>query len=286
MFIFGVGYTGLALARSLVDDGWQVAGTCRDADGCAALERAGVRAFVFDRDHPLEDAAGALGVATHLLSSVPPDEAGDPALDIHARDIAHADAIEWIGYLSTTGVYGNHRGLWVDEDTPLTPSGERGMRRVAAERQWMNYWWGHGIPVHAFRLAGIYGPGRSTLDAVRAGTAKRIDKPGHVFSRIHVDDIVAVLRASIARPNGGQAYNVCDDRAAPPAEVVEYACRLLGREPPPLVAYVDAGLSPMARSFYDDNKRVRNDRIGQELGVSLRYPDYEAGLRAILDAGG
>ncbi len=224
LFCFGLGYTAVVLAEALIAEGWSVAGTCQSDDRRRELERRGIGAHVFDRDRPLADGAAALAGATHLLASVPPGEAGDPVLDRHAAAIAHAEGLEWIGYLSTTGVYGDHRGLWVDEDTPLGPSGERGRRRRDAEEQWLNFWSGHGIPVHIFRLAGIYGPGRSALDAVRAGAAQRIDKPGQVFSRIHVDDIVAVLRASIARPNGGRAYNVCDDRPAPPAEVVAFAC--------------------------------------------------------------
>ncbi|MFQ5958426.1 MAG: SDR family oxidoreductase [Alphaproteobacteria bacterium] len=286
LFCFGLGYTAQALARALKAEGWAVAGTCRGEETRCDLAARGNTVHLFDRERPLADAHAALAGATHLLSSVPPDATGDAVLDCHAADIAHAEAIEWIGYLSTTGVYGNHRGLWVDEDTPLTPSGERGLRRVAAEELWLNYWWGHGIPVHVFRLAGIYGPGRSALDAVRAGSAKRIDKQGHVFSRVHVDDIVAVVRASMARPDGGRAYNVCDGAPAPPAEVIEFACRLLGVEPPPLIPFDEAELSPMAQSFYADNKRVRNDRIKEELGVELEFPDYETGLRAILAAGG
>ena len=283
LFCFGLGYTALKLAETLLAEGWQVAGTCRSAEICAAFAARGIAATPFDRDQPLEDAAGLIGGSTHLLSSVPPDGAGDAVLDAHAVAIAHAERLEWIGYLSTTGVYGNHRGLWVDEETPPTPAGERGERRAAAEDLWLNYWWGHGIPVQIFRLAGIYGPGRNMLATVKAGAAKRIDKPGQVFSRIHVDDIVAVLRASIARPNGGRIYNVCDDAPTPPREVVEHACELLGVAPPPLVDFDDTALSPMARSFYEDNKRVRNDRIKEELGVTLAYPDYKAGLAALLD---
>ena len=285
LFCFGLGYTALRLAEALMAEGWSVAGTCRSEDKHRRLEDRGIAAYLFDRGRPLADAGAALAGATHLLSSAPPDGQGDSVLDHHAAAIAHAEGLEWIGYLSTTAVYGNHRGLWVDEDTPPDPSGERGRRRLDAEKLWLDYWWGHGIPAHVFRLAGIYGPGRSALDAVRAGAAKRIDKPGQVFSRVHVDDIVAVLRASIARPNGGRAYNVCDDRPAPPAEVVEFACELLGVEPPPLVPFDEAELSPMGRSFYADNKRVRNDRIKEELGVALEYPDYQAGLRELLCGG-
>ncbi len=284
LFCFGLGYVARALAGALGSRGWAVAGTCRSEEKRRALEADGIDAFIFGGDRPLDDTPAALAGTTHLLASIPPAQGGDAALAHHAGDVAAVETLEWIGYLSTTGVYGNHRGLWVDEETPVQPSGERGARRVDAEIRWLDLWDTYGIPVHVFRLAGIYGPGRSPLDQVRAGAARRIDKPGQVFSRIHVDDIVAVLRASIARPHGGRAYNVCDDKPAPPAEVVAFACDLLGVEAPPLIPFEEAaGLSPVARSFYADNKRVRNDRIKEELGVTLRYPDYESGLRALLD---
>ena len=281
LFCFGLGYTGRALAKALMAEGWSVGGTCREADRRAALAAMGVDASLFDGVRPLDEAATALAGATHLLAAAPPGEDGDGAVVHHALDIARIETLEWIGYLSTTGVYGNHRGLWVDEETPTAPSGERGLKRVAAEDQWLDFWWNYGIPVQVFRLAGIYGPGRGALDAVRTGRAARIDKPGHVFSRIHVDDIVTVLRASMARPDGGRIYNVCDDAPAPPAEVIEFACGLLGVAPPPLVPFHEAELSAMAESFYADNKRVRNGRIKEELGVALKYPDYEVGLRAL-----
>ena len=193
-------------------------------------------------------------------------------------------SLVWLGYLSTTGVYGDRSGGWVDEESELHPSGERGRRRVAAEAGWLDLWRRSGAPVHVFRLAAIYGPGRSPIEALRVGTAKRIAKPGQVFSRIHVEDLASVLAASIARPQPGAVYNVCDDEAAPPEAVVAYAAGLLGIAPPPLVPFEEAGLSAMARSFYDDNKRVSNARIKSELGVTLRYPTYREGLAAILRA--
>ena len=214
--------------------------------------------------------------------SVPPDAAGDPVLAVHGEDIAGIKCLRWLGYLSTTGVYGDHGGGWVDETAELSPSGERGRRRIAAEAGWLDLWQRLGVPVHVFRLAAIYGPGRSPFDALRAGTAKRIDKPGQVFSRIHVEDLAYVLASSISRPRPGAVYNVCDDNPAAPEAVVAYAAALLGMPPPPLVPFEAAGLSPMARSFYDDNKRVSNRLIKTELGVTLRYPDYRAGLAAIL----
>jgi nucleoside-diphosphate-sugar epimerase len=282
LLCFGLGFTGMALAARLAADGWAVTGTCRDGARALELERRGITPVLFDRTQPTADLARRLGSVTHLLSAVPPDETGDPVLDVHGGAIAVASRhMRWIGYLSTTGVYGDRGGDWVDETSALTPSGPRGQRRLDAERAWLAL----PNPAHLFRLAGIYGAGRSALDTVRSGKAKRILKPGQVFSRIHVEDIVAVLLASMARPDPGTAYNVCDDDAADPAEVIAFACGLLGVAPPPMVPFAEAQLSPMARSFYDDNKRVRNDRIKQALGATLRYPSYREGLRALLESG-
>ncbi len=283
LFCFGLGYSARVLAGRLRARGWRVAGTTRSAERVAALAGDGIEAFRFDRGLPLADPAAALAGTTHLLSSVPPDEAGDPVIDHHAGDLAALAGLAWAGYLSTTGVYGDRGGGWVDEDSDLQPTGERGRRRVAAEQAWLRLHRDHGLPVHLFRLAGIYGPGRNALETVRAGKAKRIQKPGQVFSRIHVADIATVLEASMARPDPGRAYNLCDDDPVPPAEVIAHACALLGRAPPPLVPFESAGLSPMARSFYRDNKRVSNRRIKDELGVELAYPDYRTGLQALLD---
>ena len=250
--------------------------------GAPSWPRSGIEAWLFDREQPLADPTAALAGSTHLLSSVPPDAAGDPVLDLCGPAIAARRDLAWVGYLSTTGVYGDRDGGWVDETSALTPSGERGRRRVAAESGWLGSV--AALPVHIFRLAGIYGPGRSAFDSLRAGRAQRIDKPGQVFSRIHVEDIARTLRASMAEPNPGAVYNLCDDDPAPPADVIAYAAGLLGVAPPPLIPFAEAKLSEMARSFYDDNKRVRNDRIKRELGVQLAYPDYRAGLAAILKA--
>lgn len=287
LFCFGLGYTAEALARAMLAEGWCVAGTCRDEQRRDALASCGIETWTFDAPHPLADAAEALADTTHLLSSIPPGAAGDPVLDAHGDDIAALarGSLIWAGYLSTTAVYGDRRGGWVDERSRLDPTQERGRRRVTAERGWLDLWREHEVPVHLFRLAGIYGPGRNALEAVRAGRAQRIDKPGQVFSRVHVDDIVKVLRASMAHPNPGAAYNVCDDVPAPPANVIDYACGLLGVEPPPLVPFETAELTPLGRSFYADNKRVRNDRIKRELGVTLAYPDFRSGLDALLTDG-
>jgi nucleoside-diphosphate-sugar epimerase len=274
LLCFGLGYSAQALVQRLAAE-WTVVGTTRGGDG-ASLR--------FDREHQLTPAAFA--DVTHIPVSIPPDERGDPVLDGHAGEIAALTSLRWVGYLSTTGVYGTRDGGWVDENAELWPTGRRGERRAATETGWLDLWRKHGVPVHIFRLAGIYGPGRSAFDALRAGTAKRINSAGQVFSRIHVDDIASVLLASIARPRPGAIYNVCDDETAAPAEVVAYAASLLGVDPPPLVPLADAELSPMARSFYADNKRVSNALMKKELGVTLAYPDYRAGLVAILAAGG
>lgn len=222
-----------------------------------------------------------------MLISIAPEPGGDPVLATESAALAKAAPhLEWVGYLSTTGVYGDHKGGWVDETTPLNPATERGRARVDAEAAWAALAARSGLPLHIFRLAGIYGPGRGPFEKVRGGTAQRIIKPGQVFSRIHADDLAATLAASIARPNPGAIYNVCDDDPAPPEDVLTHAAALLGLPPPPAVPYAEADLPPMARSFYAESKRVRNDRIKTELGVRLAYPSYREGLAAVLRAEG
>lgn len=279
----GHGYSASALGRMLLGQGWRVIGTTRSADRAAHLAAQGVETRIW----PGSDLTADLAEATHLLSSVAPGPGGDPVVALLGDAIARAAPhIAWAGYLSTTGVYGDHGGGWVDETTPLAPTTRRGAARAAAEAEWRALAPRSGLPLHIFRLAGIYGPGRGPFEKVRDGTARRIVKPGQVFSRIHVDDIAQVLAASIARPNPGAVYNVCDDDPAPPEDVLAHAASLLGLPPPPEVPFDEAEMSEMARSFYAESKRVRNDRIKRELGVRLRYPDYRAGLAAILAAEG
>lgn len=280
LFCFGLGFSARALARRLAAAGWAVAGTTRAPETAAELRASGVEAWRFDRDHPLDPAA--LEGTTHILVSIAPDESGDPVLDLHAADIAALPDLKWIGYLSTTGVYGDWQGAEVDETSELRGAKGRNLRRIEAEAAWLALHEEHGLPVQVFRLAGIYGPGRSALDQVRAGRARRIDKPGHLFSRIHVADIAKTLQASIARPHPGRVYNVCDDEPAAAAEVTAYACQLLGVEPPRLIPLEEAEMSPMALSFWQDNRLVSNRRLHEELGVTLDYPNYRAGLAAIL----
>jgi len=277
LLCFGLGYTGKALAARLAAKSWRVTGTSRNAEGDDAIAALGYGAFVFDGSAPLP--SQAFQNVTHILVSVPPDASGDPVLRHHAEYLAaQAKQIKWLACLSTTGVYGNHEGGWVTEDSPLTPDTERGQRRLDAEQGWLALYRQHGLPVHIFRLAGIYGPGRNQLVSMLDGTAKRIIKPGQVFSRIHVDDIATVLEASMARPNPGAVYNVCDDDPSPPQDVVTHAADIIGLRPPSAIAFHNAKLSPMARSFYADSKRVSNALIKKELGVTLRYPSYREGL--------
>lgn len=287
LFCFGYGYTCDYLAHELSlrePEAWSLAGTTRDPDKRQALRARGVQAFNFDHENPLPDPLYILEGTTHLLISAPPDDEGDPAFIVHADDILKIPTLQWVGYFSTTGVYGDRNGGWVDETSELRPSSRRGSRRVKAEEQWLSLFKSQGLPVHIFRLAGIYGPGRSALDSVRAGVARRINKPGHTFARIHVEDIVQVLIASMVRPNPGSVYNVCDDAPAPSHEVIAYACELLGRDSPPLVDFEEADLAPITRSFYMDNRKVKSDKIKTELGVVLKYPDFRAGLRGCLEA--
>ncbi|MGQ0665164.1 MAG: SDR family oxidoreductase [Pseudomonadota bacterium] len=283
LFVFGLGYAALALARRLMAAGWRVAGTTRSEAKRLDLARLGIDAVLFARDLPLADLAGRLQGTTHLLSSVPPDAEGDPVLDRHAGDLAALAGLAWAGYLSTTGVYGDRGGEWVDEGSALLPTGPRGAARAAAEARWLGL---AGLGVHVFRVAAIYGPGRSAFDTLRAGRARRIVKPGQVFGRIHVEDLAGVLAASMARPDPGSIYNVCDDDPAPPQDVIAFAAVLLGLEAPPEIPFAEAvaALSEMARGFYADNKRVSNRKIKERLGVRLAYPDYRAGLMAILKA--
>lgn len=284
LFCFGYGYSCDYLGHELMAQGWSVAGTTRSGEKRDALKSRGVEAHLFDYECPLPDPLFVLKDTTHLVISTPPGDDGDPAFLMHAHEILQLPALQWIGYLSTTGVYGDRDGEWVDETSEIRPSSQRGSRRAKAEEQWFSLMEGRDVPVQVFRLAGIYGPGRSALDSIRAGVARRIDKPGHAFSRIHVEDIVQVLMASMAKPDGGAAYNVCDDLAAPSHEVIAHACELLGRPVPPLIPFGEADMSPMARSFYGDNKRVKNERIKADLGVDLKYKNYIDGLKACMEA--
>ncbi len=279
---FGLGFSAQELARRLTAQGWEIAGTARDSGKIEQLEAQGFAAtrFAGAKDNPR--VPSLLEGTTHLLHSIPPGPEGDPVLACYRDEIAKLGTLRWVGYLSTVGVYGDQQGRWVDETTPPRPNSARTEARVTAERAWLGFGEETGIPVHIFRLAGIYGPGRSVFDKLRAGTARRINKGGQVFSRIHVADIASVLEASIARPRPGAIYNVADDEPAAPGDVVAHAAKLIGMTPPPEVEFEDADLTPMARSFYEGSRRIRNDLIKSELGVALRYPTYREGLASLM----
>jgi nucleoside-diphosphate-sugar epimerase len=284
LFIFGYGYAGSALARRLAPKGWQVTASVRDPADTSRLEAEGVAAVpLADRDRLAE----TLAQTQALLITAPPDADGCPGLRTLIPALAAANAFpDWIGYLSTTGVYGDRHGGWVFEESRLSAQSVEGARRVGAERDWLQVGRGMGLTVAVFRLPGIYGPGRSALDRLRAGEARRIVAPGQVFSRIHVDDLAAGLEASMARPRAGAIYNLCDDEPAPNTDVVAYAAGLLGLPPPPAIPLADARLSPAALRFYAESKRVSNARAKAELGWRPDYPSYREGLRATLDARG
>lgn len=278
---FGHGYSASALAQRLLPLGWTIFGTTRSPERAQTIRASGVTPILLaDGDTP-ETLSQALPKASHMLVSAGPDAQGDPTLSRFRDQITAAPNLEWVGYLSTTGVYGDHQGAWVDETTPLTPSTKRGQWRVAAERDWQSV---PDLPLHIFRLAGIYGPGRGPFSKVRNGTARRIIKANQVFSRIHVADIAQVLHASINRPNPGDIYNLCDDDPAPPEDVIAHAAKLLNLPVPPAIPFENAEMTPMARSFYAESKRVRNTRIKEELGVRLLFPNYRVGLQALLDS--
>jgi nucleoside-diphosphate-sugar epimerase len=285
LLVFGFGFTALHALDQFRARFGTIVGTARTPEKARRLAEIGVVPRLFGPDGAAPELDRDPTEATHLLVSVPPDPAGDPVLRRFGEAIAGARRLEWIGYLSTIGVYGDHGGAWVDESTPATPRSARSRQRLQAEAEWLALAQRTGVPVQIFRLAGIYGPGRNALANLKAGTARRIVKPGQVFNRIHAADIATVLVASTARPRAGAVYNVADDEPAPPQDVVAHAAALLGVAPPPEVPFAEADLSPMAASFYAENKRVANRLIKEKLGVRLAYPTYREGLRALRDAG-
>jgi len=283
LFCFGFGYTASFLAIKLSAAGCKISGTTTNKAKKKFIKKNGIASWIFDGNHEIPDPQKKLKDVTHILLSIPPNGEGDLVFESHASDLAQMPNLEWVGYLSTTAVYGNHDGGWVSEETPPAPSSRRGSLRLRAEEQWSSLYINEGLPLHIFRLAGIYGPGRSAIDAVRSGNARRIDKPGHVFNRINVEDIVQTLIASMKKPNIGSIYNLADDDPAPSHEVIQFACNLTGIESPELIEFNQTEMAPIVRSFYKDNKRIDNNKIKRELGVNLLYPDYRSGIRSCLD---
>lgn len=283
LFAFGLGFSAQALAERLAQQGFEIAGTARDPDNVVKLDAQGYAVTRFAGEKDNAALPKLLQGTTHLLLSIPPGVEGDPVLAHYRNELAALSSLQWIGYLSTVGVYGDQDGNWVDETTAPKPNNARTEARVEAERAWLRFGEETGVTVQIFRLAGIYGPGRSVFDKLRDGTARRIRKDDQVFSRIHVEDIARVLEASIARPRAGAIYNVADDEPAAPGDVVTYAADMMGMKPPPEVPFEEADLTPVARSFYEGSRRIGNARIKSELGVTLRYPTYREGLAALME---
>lgn len=285
LLVFGLGYSAKVVAQRWRARGFDVVGTVRDPAKAPADSIARV---AFDSESDLAALAPLIDAATHIVVSIPPRDDAAPGNDLVSRrlgaSLAAARRLRWLAYLSSTGVYGDRGGAWIDETGARAPGNARNAARAAAEDTWLAWWRDRGLPVHVFRLPGIYGPGRSAIDQLRAGTAKRIDKPGQVFSRIHVEDIAGALAASAARPRPGAIYNVADDEPASAADVVAHAAALIGVAPPPLEPYDPARLPPMAREFYAETRRVSNARLKRELGYALLHRDYRSGLAAILAA--
>ena len=282
LLCIGMGYSARALSRRMAAKGWSISGTATRPESMQRISEAGWTALPFDGVAPSDQLRQALNRATHLVISAAPGEAADPVLRCHSDDIAAAPDLRWSGYLSTIGVYGDHQGRWVDETAPAAPNSVRSRQRVAAELAWLDFAAQTGKQVQIFRLAGIYGPGRSAVDNLRDGTARRIIKPGQVFNRIHVEDIAGTLEVAIERPNARHdVFNVTDDEPAPPQDVVAYAAGLLGCPVPPDIPFEQAPLSPMGLSFYAENKRVSNARIKADFGVALQFPTYREGMADI-----
>ena len=272
----GHGFTAREFGSFVQAKGWHVVGTTRSGEKAAEINELGAKAAIW----PGSDLKDHIAEATHILISASPTKDSDQFLAEYGEALQESQKLHWIGYLSTTGVYGDHGGAWVDEDTPVKPSTKRGQYRVAAEDAWL----ASGLPVHVFRLAGIYGPGRGPFEKLRNGTARLVKKPGQVFGRIHIEDIAQSLYASILSPNPGRIYNLSDDEPAAPEDILGYAADLLGMPKPPEVDFETAEMTPMARSFYSECKRVKNDRMKTELGVTLKYPGYKDALDAILES--
>ena len=281
LFCFGLGYSAGVLSRRLAEQGWKISGTSTSAAGAERITAHGYSGFVFDGQTAPPEVTAALRDATHVLLSIPPGAGGDPALRAYGTDLSQSPKLTWIGYFSTVGVYGDANGGWVSEETEARPASERGQRRLEAENAWLNLGHAAAKAVTVFRLPGIYGPGRSAIDDLRDGTARRIVKPGQVFNRIHVDDIATAVAAAIAAPGRTRIYNIVDDEPAAPQDVVAYGASLLGLPVPPDLDFATAALSPMARSFYSESKRVSNARMKTELGVRLAYPSYREGLQQL-----
>ena len=284
VMIFGAGYSGKAIANALKPEAASLSGTTRSKDKFASLATAGMTPFLFDGVHLNDELITAMGNVTHLVQSVAPGKDGDPLLALLGGDLKKfLPNLTWVAYLSTVGVYGDHHGAWVDETTPCRPVSARSVERVAAEAAWTEAAQKANVPLSILRLSGIYGPGRNAFMNFEKGTARRLVKKDQVFNRIRVEDIGAAL-AFLAQKNERGIFNVTDDEPCPPQDVVSFAATLMGVEPPPEQAFETADLTPMARSFYGENKRVSNARI-RDLGFDFRFPEYRLSLKQLWENG-
>lgn len=281
LLVFGPGFSARPVIERALKEGWRVSATWRRPEAKAELEALGVEPIEFV-DAAL--AAADLGTVSHILVSVAPGADGDPAFALLQHALDRMPSLKWIGYLSSTNVYGDHAGAWVDETSETKPSLARGIRRLEAEQAWTALGEDIDAAVHIFRLAGIYGPGRNAIRSVLDGKARRIIKEGQVFGRIHRDDIAEAVRRAMLSSLPSHIFNLADDLPAPPQDVVEEAARLLGTAPPPAVALEEADMSPMARSFYAESKRVSNQKAKELLGWQPAYPDYHTALPKLLES--
>lgn len=279
-FIFGPGFTGQMIAKKALENGWAVGGTFRTPEKAESLSHLGIHPVPFGGD----EMAAAMARASHWLVSIAPGQQGDPALIAAQTHLKNKTPPKWIGYLSSTNVYGNHDGDWVDETTLTQPSLDRGIRRVAAEKAWQELASSIHARCHVFRLAGIYGPGRNAVRSLLDGKARRIIKPGQLFSRIHVTDIAEAVWRAMAGTYESDIFNLADDMPCPPQLVIEEAAKLMGITPPAEIPFEEADLSPMAKSFYLESKRVKNNRVKEKLGLSLRYPSFREALPELVEA--
>jgi nucleoside-diphosphate-sugar epimerase len=288
LICFGLGYSAEHFVEEFGHNKFdRIVGTVRGADRAAALNAhpsGRLNALIFDGSAATAELRSAIGEADAALVSVPPDENGDPVLCACVDALAHAQRLRAIVYLSTIGVYGDRGGAWVDEATPPQPVAARSRERLAAEQAWIDFGARSGIAVAILRLAGIYGPGQNALVQIASGKGRRIIKPGQVFNRIHVGDIAQAIDAAFARRASG-VFNVADDEPTPPADPIAFAAQLMGIEPPPEIPFEQAApsMSPMALSFWQECRRVKNEKLKRDLGVRLRYPTYRDGLRALFE---
>ena len=283
LFCFGLGYTSLNLAKSLNTYFWSVFGTSRSAVKAKEFKKLGIQVCNFKDVNKFAN-GNFLSNATHVLISTPPTENGDPVLRFYMETLRSLNKLEWVGYLSSTSVYGDTGDRNASENFKTKPTTPHGRRRAKAEKDWLRLWSEFDVPVHVFRLAAIYGPGRSVIDRLKKGSAQNIIKPDHYFSRIHIDDIVSSLKASMLVPNAGQIYNLCDDEPAMSSDVVCFAAKLMGINPPPEILFKNAQMSKTHRSFYSENRSISNSKLKNDLNVKLSYPNYRLGLSKIFNS--